>query len=631
MRPQFKTWLAYKKMGDDLSERDETEMHRLRAQVDRLRRSEQQAQQDCGLLKDILDSLPIGVTVQDGSGALVLVNDTAAAKLASVGSSLESSLGSERPAMPDAAPAPAGELPAGDRSPDAKPTEFEERTPGPAGERVWLTSCKPVRVRDEAMLLSASFDITERSRIESELARRAYYDDLTGLPNRVLMQQRIEALLHRKGGGERFALAFIDLDNFKHINDYYSHASGDALLVKVARRIGDHIRASDVLARMSGDEFLLLVDPVDNEEELRSTIKDLLSELTKPFYIDGFEILTSASIGVSIHPEHGRSYEALRRNADSAMYGVKRDAKGDAAFFDDKARQAVVDRMELEQRLRLAIRDQKFCCAFQPKVDIHSQEVEGFEVLVRWRDDDGMFQFPSTFIGLATELGLIDQITRFALAEAASAIGRLDKTFGGGLPVSINIAAKQANNPKFMTSFVDALRETGCAERFMLELTEDAFVAKGQFQTLILPMLRQIGVRVSIDDFGTGYSSLSALADITADEIKIDRSFVTAIHQRPRSQIVLKAIESLGHSLGMTIVAEGVETFEELAYLQAATRIRVAQGYYFSKPFFLDEFIARRGQAEWQDRRPAAAREHSEQRMRAAARGAPGFGQRRTY
>jgi EAL domain-containing protein (putative c-di-GMP-specific phosphodiesterase class I) len=282
----------------------------------------------------------------------------------------------------------------------------------------------------------------------------------------------------------------------------------------------------------------------------------------------------------------------------------------------------VLERVETEQRLRLAIRDRKFCCAFQPKVDIHSRDVVGVETLVRWRDDDGALQFPSTFIGLATELGLIDQITHFVLRESVDAIERLDDAFGRDCTISINIAAKQANNLKFMRSFVQQLEATGQARRFMLELTEEAFVAKSQFQMQALPLLRAAGVRVSIDDFGTGYSSLSTLADITADEIKIDRSFVTAIYQRPRSQSVLKAIESLGHSLGMTIVAEGVETFEELAFLQASTRIRYAQGYYFSKPFFLED-ISRRTRTEFNERLAPVTREAFDRRPSSAARASP--------
>lgn len=350
------------------------------------------------------------------------------------------------------------------------------------------------------------------------------------------------------------------------------------------------IGATDIIGRISGDEFLLLIDPVESDAALHRTIGRILDELKQPFYIDGFEVLTSTSIGVAVYPDHGDSYESLRRHADNAMYRAKTKSKGKAVFFDLEMERTLAARMELEQRLRLAIWDGGFCCAFQPKVDIRSQEVVVFETLIRWRDDQGVISPPGVFVGLATELGLMDAITHFVLAEAGKAMDHLDGFYGSGTTISINVAAKQAGDLNFMRSLADALKETGCANRFILELTEDALVAGRQFQEAVLPNLRALGVKVSIDDFGTGYSSLSGLADITADEIKIDRSFITAIHERPRSQSVLRAIESLGHTLGMTIVAEGVESFEELAYLHAATRIRYGQGFYSARPFMLEDF-----------------------------------------
>lgn len=463
---------------------------------------------------------------------------------------------------------------------------------------------------------------------ESDLARRAYFDELTGIANRALLEKCANEALRRGGDGSRFALAFIDLDNFKHINDYYSQAVGDALLVTVARRISDRIAKSDLVARISGDEFVLLIDPVESDQQLRATIGCVSEALRQPFHIGAFEVFTSASIGVSIYPDHGLSYELLRRNADSAMSRAKRNSKGRPAFFDGAMGRALTARMELEQRLRLAIRDRKFRCAFQPKVNIRTGEVVGLEALTRWSDDQGAINPPGEFIGLAIELGLIDPITQFMLEETVAAIDRINEVFGPETTISVNVAAKQAGDLRFMRACAQKLHDSGSAHRFMIELTEDAFVAKGKFQTEVLPVLRDIGVRVSIDDFGTGYSSLSALADITIDEVKVDRSFITRIHQRPRSQSVLKAIESLSVALGMSVVAEGIETFEELAYLQAATCIRVGQGYYFAKPLFIDEIDASRrlvGGGRLQD----ATREPSEGRARSAARPAGRLGRRR--
>ena len=230
---------------------------------------------------------------------------------------------------------------------------MEEAVVGPAGERKLLTSRKPVRILHEAFVLSTSLDITERKRIESELTRRAYYDELTGLPKANLIQERIDNLISQQGEHNRFALVLIDIDNFKHINDYYSHAIGDALLMKVAARIRSRIRASDLVARISGDEFALLVEPLDDSGQISGTVDALLQSLKQPFHIDGYEIFSSASIGVSVHPQHGESYETLRRNADSAMSKAKGGGKGSAAVFDRSTGLAITARMRLEQRLRL--------------------------------------------------------------------------------------------------------------------------------------------------------------------------------------------------------------------------------------------------------------------------------------
>ena len=457
--------------------------------------------------------------------------------------------------------------------------------------RTFLDAHRPVRIADTKLLLTSSADLSEQKAVQDELFRRAYYDELTGLPMRRVIERHVNDLLH-DDDTEPFALAFLDVDNFKHINDYYGHAIGDALLVEVARRLGLDLRESDMLSRISGDEFLLLLNPIRSQQEVAEYIQYLLQRLRAPFFVDGSEVFASASIGVSLYPEHGRSYDALRQNADIAMYRVKNEGKGAAVFFDVSMEREALARMELEQSLRLAILDKRFCCAFQPKVDIRSREIKGIEALVRLRNDEGVLQAPGTFINLAVELGLIDELTHLVLAEIMKSIDLINDTFGANTSISINVAAKQAGNPEFMQSFARALEATGCPRRFIIEVTEDAFVAKTHFQDEILPIFRQLGVGISIDDFGIGYSSLSALADITADEIKIDRSFITDIHKRPRSQGILKAIESLSEALGMTVIAEGIETFEELAYLQAATKIRYAQGFYFSKPIFLEELGA---------------------------------------
>lgn len=529
---------------------------------------------ELSILRDVFRMLPNGVTVQDAQGHVLLANDAAEAQLR-IG--------------PDGLPGHEQRREAARHAlHSGQAVVVEESFECEGGRQVLLTSHRPVRIAERDLLLSSSADITAQKALEDQLFRSAYYDELTGLPNRRVIEHRVNKLL-LADDTPGFALAFLDVDNFKHINDYYGQAIGDALLVEIARRIGMNLRASDMLSRISGDQFVLLLYPVQGQDEVAEFIRFMLERIKAPFFIDGSEVFASTSIGVSLHPEHGRSYDALRHNADIAMYRVKNAGKGTAAFFDDSMEREAEARMRVEQSLRMAILEKRFCCAFQPKVDIRTREIRGIEALVRLRDDAGVIQAPGTFIKLATELGLIDELTHLVLAEIVKAIDPINETFGHDATISINVAARQAANADFMHSFAKALEQTGFPKRFMVEVTEDAFVTRTLFQDEILPLLRKIGVGISIDDFGTGYSSLSALADITADEIKIDRSFITDIRQRPRSQGILRAIESLSEALGMTVIAEGIESHEELAYLQAATRIRYAQGYYFSKPIFLED------------------------------------------
>jgi cyclic di-GMP phosphodiesterase Gmr len=538
------------------------------------------AEDELGLLRDILRLLPTGVTVQDEDGRFLLINDAAAAQLgmaAGQGGEFASKHLNERQEK------------GRDLLRAGRTTVAEAAVTGTNGEQVVLAAHRPVRIVGRNLLLSSSTDISEQKAVEDRLFRSAYFDELTGLPMRRVIEHRVQSLIQRYEPGYAFALAFLDIDNFKHINDYYGHSVGDALLAEVAKRVGLDLRETDMLSRISGDEFLLLLNPIESEEEVAEYIEATLQRLKAPFFIDGSELFASTSIGVSLFPDHGRSYDTLLQNADIAMYRVKNDGKGAAVFFDTSMEREALARMKVEQSLRHAILEKRFCCAFQAKVDIRTKEVKGVEALVRLRDDDGVIQAPSTFVNLAAELGLIDELTRLVLAEIVRSIDLINETFGSTATISINVAAKQANNPAFMGSFAEALEATGFPRRFMIEVTEDAFVTKTRFQDEIVPIFRKLGVGISIDDFGIGYSSLSALADITADEIKIDRSFISDIHLRPRSQGILRAIESLAEALGMTVIAEGVETFEELAYLQAATRIRYAQGFYFARPIFLEE------------------------------------------
>ena len=579
--------LASHALASRVASQSAAEGRRLRELTAQLRHSEQVAKRNADLLNEVVNVLPLGLTVQDDAGRLLVVNDAAAAALGQPADALRGQVMLARHGRP--AGDPRQQLQHHHEHLHSGSRHTYEHTAPLAGEpHTWLVTDQPVRIFDEMLLVSASLDITERKRFEDELARRAFHDQLTGLPNRALMAEMVDSALRAKGRGGMFALAFIDIDNFKQINDYYSHALGDALLIAVALRIRQNIRPADTLARISGDEFLLLLNPLDRLEDIQPWIERVVVALKQPFVIDGQEVLTSASVGTSIYPLHGDSYETLRRCADSAMHRAKHHRRGSASYFDLGLDSGMNARMQLEQQLRVAIRERHFRAAFQPKVDLQSGRVEGFEALVRWVEPNGTVRMPGTFIDLAGQIGLLDDITRFVLDDVARSLPQLTQWYGPHVSVSMNIGAKQAGDTAFMSSFVEQLTATGVARRIVVELTEDALVATQQFQHQVLPELRRLGVRVSIDDFGTGYSSLSTLADITADEVKVDRAFITAIHQRVRSQGILKAIESLCSALEVSMVAEGVETLEELTYLREHTSIRLAQGYFFSKPKFLE-------------------------------------------
>ena len=600
----------------------EAEGRRLLEMTEQLRENERATRRNAELLQALVNMLPVGVAVQDAQGRLLLVNDLLAATLqrpreALVGQQTFGLVGGGAADVERRRQAFGRHLASGRQ-------QSRERTLEVDGQaRTLLVTGKPVRIFDERIMLSTLLDITERKLLEQDLARRAFHDALTGLPNRVLMHDVVNAALARhREAGTMFALAFIDLDNFKQVNDYYSHAIGDALLQAVTQRVSQSIRGGDTLARISGDEFLLLIDPLQRQRDLQPLVERVIDALKQPFVIEGHELLTSASVGAAVFPLHGDSYEDLCRCADGAMYRAKNGRKGSASYFDDSMGQALTARMETEQRLRAALRERRFRVAFQPKLrlsaprsgparpaprggsscpakpdQLDDQRVQGVEALVRWVDDDGRVHLPGSFIDIASELGLLDEITHIVVDEVARQLPALTQHFGAHLNVSINVSARQAGDSDFMAALLAQLTRSGIARRVTIELTEDALLAIHRFQQESLPRLRAAGVRVSIDDFGTGYSSLSLLADITADEVKVDRSLISAIHERPRSQGILRAIESLAGTLGMEIVAEGVETAAELDYLLRHTGIRLAQGYHFSPPRFLDALLQQAGDA----------------------------------
>ncbi len=461
-----------------------------------------------------------------------------------------------------------------------------------------------------SVLASHAFAVTHASQTEAEshrleqmtrqlktsqeaLTYRANHDQLTGLPNRLHVQELVDLLIANKKSGQKVALAFLDIDDFKRVNDFHGHAAGDALLKSVANRLRAEIRQTDIIGRISGDEFVIVFDPFERTEELAAVLNRVSNELHEPYRIEGRDITSSGSIGVALWPEHGHDYDTLRRHADTAMYRTKAMRKGGVTFFRPSMGREISERLSLEQQLRVALAEREFKCALQQKVDLRTRQIVGFEALVRWVDGNGIIHPPAKFLKLASELEMLDSITGLVLDNLCSALPWLDNQFGTAVRYSINISPSQATKTSFMQKLVRRIVDTGRPQNFLLELTEETFLATDVFQSQGLPLIREAGVGLSIDDFGTGYSSLAILADITADELKVDRSLISSLPQRPRNQGILRAIESLAANLGMTVVAEGIETVEEKNYLLDSTGLAIGQGYLFHKPELISQMITR--------------------------------------
>jgi cyclic di-GMP phosphodiesterase Gmr len=358
--------------------------------------------------------------------------------------------------------------------------------------------------------------------------------------------------------------------------------SGEHVSIRAA------IRHDDVVGRISGDEFVILFRGYRSEADVRSTADRIVAALKQPMTVHGCDLRLSATFGIALYPDHGCSYDDLRRAADIAMYTAKHTAKGTVSYFTAEMGVAALAQMRLEERLRQAITDREFRCVYQPKFDLTSMTVVGFEALVRWVDEDGHVHQPLAFIEAAGRFGLLDDITMLVVEDVLHSLPLLDLRYGAATQVSFNVSARQIANVTFMDRLVARLAASPWCRRLMLEATEEAFIEADILRDTVIPKLRRAGIRLSIDDFGRGYSSLSTLADIPADEVKVDRAFITDIDQRPRNQIVLKAIESLCGALGMAVIAEGIETKAELDYLMNHTSIRSGQGFLLERPFFIE-------------------------------------------
>jgi diguanylate cyclase (GGDEF)-like protein/PAS domain S-box-containing protein len=443
--------------------------------------------------------------------------------------------------------------------------------------------------------LVAIVDVTERRKAEARIAYMAHHDGLTNLPNRELYQERLKQALQQAASGEqRVAIMGIDLDLFKNVNDSFGHPTGDRLLQAVANRLKAHVRGGNLAARLGGDEFAAILTGVSSPNEASDFAARLIEVLSAPYEIDDQELVIGASIGIALSPGDGASSEELMKNADMALYRAKQDGGRVHRFFEKEMDRQAQKRRDLEHDLRRAFAHGEFELHYQPLVDIASNQISGFESLLRWRHSEKGMISPADFIPVAEDIGLIVPLGEWVLREACREAAKWPDT----IKVAVNLSAVQFRSRNLVQVVVSALAQSGLAPtRLELEITESIFLAETEANLATLHQLRELGVSISMDDFGTGYSSLSYLRSFPFDKIKIDRSFVKDLAQRSDCVAIVRAISGLGRSLNITTTAEGVETRDQLDWLRAEGCNQV-QGFLFSaaKPASeLEELLQRFG------------------------------------
>jgi diguanylate cyclase (GGDEF)-like protein/PAS domain S-box-containing protein len=423
-------------------------------------------------------------------------------------------------------------------------------------------------------------DVTERRHAEAQIVFMARHDTLTRLPNRVLLNERIEQAVTQLGRGSGLAVLCVDLDNFKQVNDTLGHPVGDTLLVAVSERLQACVREVDTVARLGGDEFAIVQCGIGAPEDAALLARRIVETLSAPYEIDGHQVMVGASLGISVAPGDGVTCERLLKNADVALYRAKSDGRGTWRFFEPEMDARLQARRKLELDLREALAKDQFDLYYQPICDLELNRVCGFEALLRWRHPTRGFVPPSEFIPVAEEIGLIVQLGDWVLNRACAQASE----WPSYVKVAVNVSPAQFKGPGLVQSVSDALSAAGLSpQRLELEITESVLLTNSVATLAILHALRDRGIRISMDDFGTGYSSLSYLRSFPFDKIKIDQSFVRDVAAPGESSLIVRAIIGLSRSLGMRTTAEGVETEEQLARLRAEGCNEV-QGYLFGMP-----------------------------------------------
>lgn len=434
-------------------------------------------------------------------------------------------------------------------------------------------------------------DITDQRQAEEKIKYLATHDVLTALPNRALFSEMLNhTILSARRYHKKFAVLFIDLDRFKIINDTLGHDSGDKLLLEMSQRLSHLLRESDLVARLGGDEFVVLLQEVENQQTVAQIASKILSSLIRPVILFGQECRVTASVGIAMYPAHGQDEQTLMKNADLAMYRAKEDGRNNYQFFSNAIQTQSLERLSLETSLRQALERNEFFLHYQAKQDLKAGKITGVEALLRWQHPELGVVSPLKFIPLAEETGLIVPIGKWVLREACRQNVAWQEVGLVPVCIAINLSARQFADEHLLEDIQNVLSETGMsAELLELELTESMVIQSPEKAVGLLSKIKELGVRLAIDDFGTGYSSLAQLKQFPVDTLKVDRSFIRDIPHNKEDNAITEAIIAMGKVLSLTVIAEGVETQDQEAFLRHHACDEI-QGYYFSKPASAGDF-----------------------------------------
>jgi diguanylate cyclase (GGDEF)-like protein len=464
------------------------------------------------------------------------------------------------------------------------------------GRQGWVSSVYRPYIDDDGEIIGVVAlirDITERKAAEQQIEYQAYHDALTGLANRRLFQEHLSlALALAQRRGKHVAVLFLDLDHFKLVNDSLGHSVGDALLQEIGRRLKGAVRHGDTVARVGGDEFTIVLQDLSHAQDAAAVARNVLHTIAEPISVGEHKLYATASIGITMFPDDGDDAETLLKNADTAMYRAKAEGRNTYQMSTRELSRSTHERMTVESGLHSALEAGQFALLYQPQIDVETMDIVGMEALLRWNHPERGVILPEEFIGIAEDRGLILPIGDWVLRQACRDVRRFHDRGMQHFRVAVNLSPRQFRDPALATAVESALADAGvAAETLELEITETVAMENVELTMSTLEHFRRSGVTIAIDDFGTGHSSLSYLKRFPLDALKIDRAFVTDLPDSFEDSAIVSSVIQLANGLGLRVVAEGVETAEQLEFLKDAG-CREVQGFYFSHPIEVEELEA---------------------------------------